>query len=240
MRLGGASLLKWSITVQCVWVGQVFSCRLKKTTPSKKDVDQLISGCSVVLLISLNRVFGSRIGCENATPAYDTRCTAIFSRPLVSDFDCSKCGLGYETTSATNTTCIKPPFRPYRGWEVSTERARLQLQDIRDIAIEYANSTNNSTGVPILFAEHTYTIPAPQLDKDDLFVGYMQPFSKIHFELDFLKILAPRAVDIGCGTTVVGNGAGDSNIPRKTFAHPLSMNRAQFQYPFRLEYFPDR
>jgi len=42
-----------------------------------------------------------------------TQC--VFIGPKVSDFACNTCGLGYETASATNTTCIKPLFKPYRG-----------------------------------------------------------------------------------------------------------------------------
>ena len=39
--------------------------------------------------------------------------------PLVSDFNCSRCVLGYEAISAGNATCAKPAFRPHRGWRAA-------------------------------------------------------------------------------------------------------------------------
>ena len=79
--------------------------------------------------------------------------------PRVSDFDCSTCGIGYETTSADNTTCVKPEFRPYRGWDTSANRTQLQIQDLRGTAIEIDKETKTS----ILSTEHTYRILAPLL-----------------------------------------------------------------------------
>ena len=80
--------------------------------------------------------------------------------PLVSDFNCSTCVIGYETNS-TDDTCVKPEFRPYRGWNTSVNRNRLQIQDVD-------NSTtvqlDNETNTPILLTEHTYMIPAPLLE----------------------------------------------------------------------------
>jgi len=37
-------------------------------------------------------------------------------------------------------------------------------------------------------------------------------------------------VDIGCNTSVVGNGAVDENVPKTAFAHPLSMQAANYQW----------
>ena len=37
-------------------------------------------------------------------------------------------------------------------------------------------------------------------------------------------------VDIGCGTSVVGNGAVDKSVPKTDFAHPLSMNSVSYQW----------
>ena len=80
--------------------------------------------------------------------------------PLVSDFDCSTCVLGYETTSAEDTTCVKPEFRPYRGWATIAKGTRLQIQDVQGIAVEL----HQETKTPILLTEHTYMIPAPLLE----------------------------------------------------------------------------
>ena len=54
------------------------------------------------------------------------------------------------------------------------------------------------------------------------FVGYQQPYTSIRYELDFSR---GAEVDFGCGTAVVGNGAGDTYIPKDVFAHPLSMHK---------------
>ena len=62
---------------------------------------------------------------------------------------------------------------------------------------------------------------------DDQFVGYKQPYSRIRYELDFSL---GAEVDLGCGTAVVGNGAGDKNIPKDVFAHPLSMKQMSYQW----------
>ena len=59
------------------------------------------------------------------------------------------------------------------------------------------------------------------------FVGYKQPYSRIRYELDFLL---GAEVDLGCGTAVVGNGAGDPIISKDVFAHPLSMHRISYQW----------
>lgn len=57
---------------------------------------------------------------------------------------------------------------------------------------------------------------------------YAQPYSRITYELDFSL---GAEVDLGCGTAVVGNGAGDANIPKSVYAHPLSMQAMSFQFP---------
>ena len=43
--------------------------------------------------------------------------------PLVSDYDCGFCNLGYETTNAIDSTCVKPEFRPYRYGKANTPRS---------------------------------------------------------------------------------------------------------------------
>jgi len=75
-----------------------------------------------------------------------------------------------ELFKALTAMFASPAPRPYRGWEGSEERARLQLQDARGAAIEGDTVT--------LLADHTYTIPAPELlqQKEKMFVGYMQPY----------------------------------------------------------------
>ena len=59
------------------------------------------------------------------------------------------------------------------------------------------------------------------------FVGYKQPYSSIRYELDFSL---GAEVDLGCGTTVVGNGAGDTQISKEMFKHPLSMHHFSYQW----------
>ena len=147
--------------------------------------------------------------------------------PRVCDFDCSSCGLGYETTSTNDTTCVTPKFKPYRGWDESTDRKLLQpvLQDPRGVPIKRTDGSDTFA----LSTSNSYTIPAPKLEpKEAMFVGYAQPFAKIHYELDFSL---GAEVDIGCGTTVFGNGAVDENIPKSRHAHPLSMQTMSYQWP---------
>ena len=168
----------------------------------------------------------------------------VWIGPLLSDLNCSTCILGYETNSTDDTTCIKPKFRPYREWEASAERQGLELQDANGITVKPDES--NSTLVTIL-TEQTYTIPAPKLvPKERKFVGYTQPYMKIFYELDFVG----SEVDIGCGTAVVGNGAGDGTISKNEFAHPSSMHRFSYQWvsgrgnleadPIEAGYYPQR
>ena len=168
--------------------------------------------------------------------------------PLVSDLDCS-CGLGYEaysyrwmlsTDPAGMLTCYKPAFRPHRGWRASEERAQLQFQDTRGNVVKRDTSygpiedwntsqVTDVTYILTLLTDQTYTIMAPMLEpKAEKFVGYKQPYSKIKYELDFSR---GAEVDIGCGTSVVGNGAGDPYIPKYVYAHPLSMHTFSFQCP---------
>ena len=59
------------------------------------------------------------------------------------------------------------------------------------------------------------------------FVGYTQPYSRIRYELDFSL---GAEVDLGCGTAVVGNGAGDPIISKDVFAHPHSMHHISYQW----------
>ena len=92
--------------------------------------------------------------------------------PNVSDFDCEHCVLGYERTSDTNATCVKPGFRAHRGWGGGKSDAQLQPHDAR------GNVVKNDAGADTfaLLTKHTYTIPAPALEpKETQFVGYKQP-----------------------------------------------------------------
>ena len=149
----------------------------------------------------------------------------VWIGPFISDFDCDHCGIGYEVTSQEDPTCIKPPFRTFRGWAGSDAKTQLLLQDTRGVAIPRDDATNYLT----LVTEHTYTIPAPKLleQKDTLFVGYEQPFSQIKYEIDFSR---GAEVDIGCDTSVVGNGAADPDISKDRFTHPASMQSINFQW----------
>ena len=150
-----------------------------------------------------------------------TRC--VWKGPNMFDLNCSTCGLGYETASATNTTCVRPEFRPHSGWDQS----HLQLRSMTGAILN-----NTGTATPILLANHTYTIPAPMLEpKERKFVGYEQPFLKIRYELDFSM---GAEVDIGCGTSVVGDGSADTPVAKDEagLAHPLSMYEYSYQWPF--------
>ena len=72
-------------------------------------------------------------------------------------------------------------------------------------------------------------LQAPRLEpKERRFVGYEQPYTKIHYELDFSR---GADVDIGCGTTVVGDSTEDGLIPRTRFTHPCSMHALSYQWP---------
>ena len=163
--------------------------------------------------------------------------------PNVSSVDCSFCDLGYETVSESNTTCVQPEFRPYRKWG-HQEQAQLKLQDERD----FSAARDKGTGRTVLHANRTYTIAAPALEpKEDKFAGYAQPFTKIHYELDFLR---GAEVDIGCGTSVVGDATNDTQVPKSDYAHPNSCREVSYQWlegrgnlnakPPELGYFPQR
>ena len=90
--------------------------------------------------------------------------------PYVSDLNCSTCVLGYETTSALNTTCVKPGFKPYRGW--LADYSRLWPHDTHGLPAKGSARTAERTSTPALLAQHTYTIPAPRLEpKERRFVG---------------------------------------------------------------------
>ena len=141
--------------------------------------------------------------------------------PLKSDLNCSRCVLGYETASATNTSCVKPVFRPYRGW--AANYSRLQLQDTRR---GIAAGRNTSDGMSVLLTGHTYTTLPPRLEpKERHFVGYKPPHTKIFYELDFSR---GAEVDIGCGTTAVGDSTGDGAVSKSNGRHPLSMQRISY------------
>ena len=139
--------------------------------------------------------------------------------PSVVDFNCSFCALGYEATSASNVTCVKPAFGPYKGWAADLARAPLQLQG------KGGANTNTTT----LEAGRTYTIAAPALDpKETKFAGYAQPFTKIRYELDFSR---GAEVDIGCGTSVVGDTTKDERIPKSYYSFPSSCREVSYQWP---------
>lgn len=151
--------------------------------------------------------------------------------PNVNDLNCSRCVLGYEIISEDNATCAKPKFKPKRGWGESKEYSQLQLQ-LKDTR---SKVVNNSSGTSTFTLEtgQKYTVPASEnmnilSQKEVMFVGYKQPYSKIKYELDFSL---GANVDIGCDTSVVGNGAGDPNIPKSNFAHPHSMLEMSFHWP---------
>ena len=144
--------------------------------------------------------------------------------PHVSDLNCSGCVLGHETTSASNNTCVKPEFRPYKGWAMSAHQTELRIQDAQGLVAEYKAGTNTT----ILSTQHMYTIKPPMLEpKDRMFSGYEQPHTKMHYELDFSR---GAKVDIGCGTEVVGDGTDDQIIPKSVFAHPSSMHEMSYQW----------
>ena len=145
--------------------------------------------------------------------------------PLVNNLSCTTCLLGYETKSAADTTCVKPDFRPYRGWENSSEQASLLLQDVGGLAITPSGATNTLS----LLTGRTYTIqPPPLAPVERKFVGYEQPYERIHYELDFTL---GAQVEIGCGTAVVGDGTNDKNVPKSFDAHPLAMSTFSFALP---------
>ena len=145
--------------------------------------------------------------------------------PNMSDFDCSTCRLGYESDPIAVNTCIKPEFRPYKGWFDSEDPAKLKLKDTAGANITIDNGTG--TAMYTLLTEHTYKIPPPLLTPiEQKFVGYEQPYSKIHYELDFSL---GAEVDIGCGTEVVGDGTEDPDISKSVRAHPLSMHSYSYQ-----------
>ena len=147
----------------------------------------------------------------------------VWVGPFVSDFNCSACRLGYESVTNAVNTCVKPEFRPYKGWADSEDRAELKLQDTAGATIKNDVGTDTAT----LLTEHTYKIPPPLLTPiEQKFVGYKQPYSKIHYELDFSL---GAEVDIGCGTEVVGDGTEDPDISKSVRAHPLSMHSYSYQ-----------
>lgn len=139
--------------------------------------------------------------------------------PLLINLVCSTCGLGYELEQAAEgLECVKPPsIRPHKGWVGSSEQNLLKIQD------------TSGNAVKELMKGHTYTIPPPRMEPKDIkFVGYEQPFSKIHYELDFSR---GSDVDIGCGSDVDGDGLHDAKISKSVVAHPLSRDLWNYQMP---------
>ena len=156
----------------------------------------------------------------------------------MSNLNCRSCALGYEATNAGDTdniTCAQPTFRPYRGWEayLKTTLANesiplLKLVDTRrNVTVERANYAART---PILLTDHTYSIAVPERLKQHevMFVGYVQPYLQIRYELDFTR---GAEVDIGCGTAVIGNGTRDKPTPKTRTDHPLSMSKVGHYWP---------
>ena len=145
--------------------------------------------------------------------------------------------LGYETATTSNITCVKPEFRPQKGW--AADYTLLRLQDARNVTIKYDDGAlHETTGtprqIPILLTGHTYTIPAPMLEpKESQFVGYQQPHTKIHYELDFSQgaVSNGKTVELGCNTTVVGDAGKDGRISKSIVAHPNAMHLFSYQWP---------
>ena len=95
-----------------------------------------------------------------------------------------------------------PAFGPYRGWASSADRARLVFKDTSGAPVATSNASNASTGAntDVLLTGNVYKIEAPLLEpKERKFAGYTQPYSRIHYEMDFTL---GAEVDIGCGTQV--------------------------------------
>jgi len=101
--------------------------------------------------------------------------------PLASNISCTVCALGYEAASANDTTCVKPPFKTYRGWAGSPEKTRLTVRDNFGRALKQSGGADAPALLTeALLTEHAYTIPAPMLmPKERKFAGYTQPYSKI-------------------------------------------------------------
>ena len=74
---------------------------------------------------------------------------------------------GYETSSTSNTTCVKPGFRPYRDW--ADDYSRLKLRDTSGIAVEHVVG-QGGTLQPVLLTEHTYEIPVSAKAPPDTFI----------------------------------------------------------------------
>ena len=146
----------------------------------------------------------------------------------MSNFTCRSCVLGYETTSANNYTCTKPSFKPHKGFAVgSPEQTQYQLL-LHGAQGGSVTEHNTSTGTHVVLTGHAYTIPAPPLEpKATKFVGFKQPHSKIHYELDFSL---GAEVDIGCDTAVQYDSTDDFHVPRDAYAHPQSMTVFNHQW----------
>ena len=140
----------------------------------------------------------------------------VWVGPLVSDLDCTSCVLGFEIARPGNATCIKPEFRPHKGWAARSDRMQLELQHAQS---GRASARNNNSNTAVILTEHTYKIAAPDLEpKERKFVGYTQPSTKIHYEIDFAL---GAEEDIGCGTSVVGDGSNDGTVSKSLYVPAL-------------------
>lgn len=158
-----------------------------------------------------------------------TVCT--WKGPLVSDLICNQCALGYETTSPTNATCVKPEsFRPHKAWPSSPEKARLKIFNMHNVAVD-GPKDGFGESVPELLTGQEYTVPAPSLEpKEQKFAGYAQPYTKIRYELDWTQ---GAEVDVGCGTAVVGDATiTPMHTSKSMFTDPMSQYKWQYQWPY--------
>ena len=123
-----------------------------------------------------------------------TKCS--WEGPFVNNISCNACDLGYETTSDTDSSCIFPPFKPYRGWNVSS-----RFKEVMDIkgsipVITSVGGQSKMNSVVVLRKGQTYHIPTPNLEpKETMFVGYKQPFARCSFldrDLHSRMLLDPR------------------------------------------------
>ena len=152
----------------------------------------------------------------------------VWTGPHIADLTCSSCVLGYETTSSTDNTCVKPRFRPFKDWESSDARAELQLQSTQGNMTRVATSSDGESGTPTILRGFEYSIPAPKLEpRERKFVGYQQPYSKIKYEIDFSL---GTEVDLACGVDVVGDATHDANTPKSWQGHPWSSQVFMYQF----------
>ena len=105
---------------------------------------------------------------------YPPAVECVWVGPDMVDYVCNNCILGYEAISPEDPTCHQPKFGPHKHWEDSPERSQLSPRSENGAPMP----RNDNTSAPILLTQHTYVIPAPQLEpKARKFAGYKQPHS---------------------------------------------------------------